>query len=393
MPRVLRIINRFNLGGPTYNAAYLTRYLPAEYETLLIGGLHDDAEESSDFILDELGLDYVKIPEMRRSINVKNDRLAYKKIKSIIREFRPDIVHTHASKAGALGRIAASSLGVKVIVHTFHGHVFHSYFGKMKTGLYKSLERKLAVKSSRIIAISKLQKQELSEEHRICPEEKIEIIPLGFELNRFLNIAGKRLYSAFRKEWSIAEEDVVVSIIGRLAPIKNHDLFVRAAGQLIQSGSPIRAVIIGDGSERKHIQNLIESLGFSWTDEPGKKANFTFTGWIKEIEYAMEGVDIVALSSLNEGTPVSLIEAQASGVPVVSTNVGGVRDITIPGSSARIADDLSPGSLAAAILPLITNSKLRKDMGKVGRDFVAERFSYQRMVKDHDQLYKRLLQE
>ena len=153
MPKVLRIINRFNLGGPTYNAAYLSKYMEPEYETLLVGGMHDPSEKSSEFILEELGLKPLIIPEMKREINLKNDRIAYKKIKKIIEEFQPDIVHTHASKAGALGRLAAYRMGVKVIIHTFHGHVFHSYFGKFKTELYKLIERRLARISSKIISL------------------------------------------------------------------------------------------------------------------------------------------------------------------------------------------------------------------------------------------------
>ncbi|MGZ4034279.1 MAG: glycosyltransferase, partial [Bacteroidia bacterium] len=144
MTKVLRIINRFNLGGPTYNVAYLTKYISSDYETLLVGGAKDDTEESSGFILENLGLKPVIVEEMLREINIKNDYAAYKKIKKIIREFKPDIVHTHASKAGTLGRLAASSCGVPIIVHTFHGHVFHSYFGKLKTTFYKNIERYLA---------------------------------------------------------------------------------------------------------------------------------------------------------------------------------------------------------------------------------------------------------
>src|SRR3954467_7624548 len=126
MPKVLRIINRFNLGGIAYNVSYLSKYLDKEYETLLIGGAEEEGEESALHIPHNLGLKPIIIPELKRSINFKNDYAAYKKIKRIITEFKPDIVHTHASKAGAVGRLAAISCKVPVIVHTFHGHVFHS---------------------------------------------------------------------------------------------------------------------------------------------------------------------------------------------------------------------------------------------------------------------------
>src|SRR6056297_2377105 len=185
MPKILRIINRFNLGGPTYNAAYLTKYLPSEFETLLVGGEKDDSEGSSLHILNQLNLEPVILNEMRREVNPFQDRLALNKIKQLIADFKPDIVHTHASKPGALGRLAAVQMQVPVIIHTFHGHVFHSYFNPAKTKFYKTLERKLAKVSTRIIAISEKQKEELSIDHEICPAEKIEVIPLGFDLNRF----------------------------------------------------------------------------------------------------------------------------------------------------------------------------------------------------------------
>src|SRR5438477_7725485 len=148
MLRVVRIINRLNLGGPTFNAALLTKYMAPEYETILIGGTKTDSEESSEFICKQLGIEYIQIPEMTRDISFQKDRMAYQKIKDIIKKFNPDIVHTHASKAGALGRMAAFALKVPAVVHTFHGHVFHSYFNPVKTRIFLGIERHLAKKSS-----------------------------------------------------------------------------------------------------------------------------------------------------------------------------------------------------------------------------------------------------
>ena len=225
MPKVLRIINRFNIGGPTYNAAYLSKYLSKDFETLLVAGEKDETEDSSQFILHELGLKPIIIPEMKREINFKNDRIAYQKIKEIIADFKPDIVHTHASKAGAIGRLAAYKMKVPVILHTFHGHVFHSYFGKVKTTIYKTIERNLARKSTKIIAISPIQKKELSTIHKIAKPKKIEVIPLGFDLNKFKeNQKEKR--NSFRQKWLIEDDEIAIGIIGRLVPIKNHHFFL-----------------------------------------------------------------------------------------------------------------------------------------------------------------------
>ena len=231
--KILRIINRFNLGGPTFNAAYLTKYIGDEFETLLIGGEKDETEESSTFILDSLHLTPIIIPEMKREIGFKEDKIAYKKLKDMIKEFQPDIVHTHASKAGTLGRMAAYKCKVPVIVHTFHGHVFHSYFGKTKTVFYKNIERYLAKKSTKIIAISDIQKSELTQQHKICDKNKVAVVPLGFDLRRFQeDYESKR--NDFRKHYLLEDDEIAIGIIGRLVPIKNHTLFLKAIDQLLK---------------------------------------------------------------------------------------------------------------------------------------------------------------
>jgi len=222
--KVLRIINRFNIGGPTYNATFLTRFMSDQFETLLVGGLPEEGESDSLHILEEYGVQAILIKEMKRKPNFFSDRKALQKLKDIIKEFQPDIVHTHASKAGALGRKAAFDMKVPVVVHTFHGHVFHSYFGRVKTELYKFIERSLARKSSGIIAISELQRQELSEIHKISNQNRIKVIPLGFDLLKFNdNLSQKR--EKIRKDFGLEQDHVAIAIIGRLAPIKNHELF------------------------------------------------------------------------------------------------------------------------------------------------------------------------
>lgn len=396
MPKVLRIINRFNLGGPTYNVAYLSKFLAPEFETLLVGGAKDETEDSSEFILEQLGLKPVIIPEMKREINFSDDRKAYQKIKSLIREFKPDIVHTHAAKAGALGRLAASACHVPVILHTFHGHVFHSYFGKTKTAVFKSAERYLARKSTAIIAISEKQKQELTFTHRICPPEKIKIIPLGFDLSRFReNIPLKR--KLFRDEYFLAENEIAVVIVGRLVPVKNHALFLHALRTVLQQTSlPVRAFIVGDGEERHKLELLAAEAGFDFATEKKpsaatQKKVLTFTSWIKDVDRVLAGCDIVCLTSCNEGTPVSLIEAQAAGKPVVTTRVGGIENIVVPGKTALLSDPGDEQQFAANLLELINNTAKRQQFGEAGWDVVGKRFHYTRLVSDMEALYRELL--
>ena len=393
--RVLRIINRFNLGGPTYNVAYLSKYLSADFETLLIGGAKDDSEESSDFIVTNLGLKPIIIEEMQRSINLKKDRIAYLKLKKIIQEFKPDIVHTHASKAGTLGRLAASRCGVPFIIHTFHGHVFHSYFGKLKTAFYKGIERFLAKKSTTIIAISEKQKEELTTIHRICDPKKVVVIPLGFDLSKFQqNQKEKRDF--FRTRYAISDDEIAISIIGRLVSVKNHALFLEGIKQVSEKTSKkIRAFIIGDGENRELIETKAKSLGLLFSNGMQNEDTtiLTFTSWIKDIDIALAGSDIIALTSYNEGTPVSLIEAQAANKPIVSTNVGGIENVVLPDITAFLCENDNLDEFVEQLLKLVEHASIRQKMAEEGWKHVKEKFHFTRLVQDMEQLYKKLLHQ
>jgi len=395
MPKVLRIINRFNLGGPTYNVAYLSKYMAPEFETLLIGGKFGESEGSSDFIIEKLGLHPIIIPEMQREINARNDYIAYLKIKQIIKRFQPDIVHTHASKAGFLGRTAANNLKVPIVIHTFHGHVFHSYFNKYKTQLYKGIERNLAKKSNKIIAISNIQKHELSSIHRIADESKIRVIPLGFDLERFKdNYENKR--TNFRAKYKLQDDVIAVGIVGRLVHVKNHRMFIDAIAKVKAStNKKIRFFIIGDGELKNELIAQAQYLGLQTCDAQlnGQIPDIIFTSWIQNIDWAYAGLDLACLTSLNEGTPVSLIEAQAGRTPIVSTNVGGIENVVIPNKTALLALNNNTEDFALKLAEMIQNDKMRESMQQEGWDFVSQRFHYRRLVSDMKSLYNELLAE
>ena len=383
--KILRIINRFNLGGPTYNAGLLTKYLSDEYETILVGGNHEESEGSSMHIVEHLGLEPVIIPEMQRSVNPKNDRIAYNKIQKIIQDFKPDIVHTHASKAGALGRRAAFNAKIPQIYHTFHGHVFHSYFGSLKTNLYKNIERRLAKKSTNIIAISELQKKELSEIHRICPAEKIRVIPLGFDLTPFYtNTEAKR--KEFRSKWNIKENEVAIGIVGRIVPIKDHVFFIHVIERVLKKTTKkIRVFIVGDGEERVNIQALVSKKKLSYSSN-GTPALFQFTSWMKNVDEVNAGMDIICLTSKNEGTPVSLIEAQASGNPVVSTNVGGIENVISADKTGYLSDVGDLEQFTINLLKLIENEGIRNNMSNKGRE-KSTHYSFENLISNIKSLY------
>jgi len=393
MPRVLRILNRFNLGGPTYNAAYLTKYMAPDFQTLLIGGENDESEKNSEFILNSLGVKPIVIKEMKRSINFSNDVIAYQRIKSIIKRFKPDVVHTHASKAGVLGRLAASNQNVKVILHTFHGHVFDSYFNNITTSFYKSVERRMAERSTKIIAISELQKKELVSKYHICSSDKIEIIPLGLDLSRFReNMNEKR--KTFRKRYNIDDDEIAVGIVGRIVPVKNHLFFIDAVkGVMEQTNKKIRWFIVGDGDEKNNVKAYAKSCGLQCFEGSSSKNKYvlTFTSWIKEADLVMAGMDIIALTSLNEGTPVSLIEAQAAGKPIISTMVGGIENVVLPNKTALLSKTSDLPSFIKNALLLVENDNLRSQISVEGWNYVENKFHYTRLVKDMKNLYNHLL--
>lgn len=395
MPKVLRIINRLNLGGPTYNAAYLSRYLEPEFETLLVSGMKDDSEASSEFIVEQLGLEPVYIPNMYRELNPRLDWKTYRSIARIIKEFKPDIVHTHAAKAGAIGRLAAHHAGVPVILHTFHGHIFHSYFSGVKTRVFLEIERYLAKRSTRIIAISNIQREELCDEFRIAPAEKFEVIPLGFDLRRFQeDIPVKR--KQFRERFQVKPEEVAIGIIGRLVPVKNHRFFLEAIQRLsAMTDQPFRAFIIGDGEDRQSIEESARELAIAYTTERDSVHDqlLCFTSWIKEADVAMAGLDIAALTSLNEGTPVSLIEASAAGKPIVTTDVGGIQDVVLTDVNAFITEKTDVAGYAEKLKLLVEDEALRLRMGQAGTAHAFEHYSYTRLVENMRGLYHRLLEE
>lgn len=391
MPKVLRIINRLNLGGPTYNAGYLTKYLAPDYETLLVSGKKGESEGCSKFILEQLEIEPIVLSEMKREINLFSDYKAYKRIKQLIKDFEPDIVHTHAAKAGFLGRLAAIHLRVPVIIHTFHGHYFHSYFSSFKTAIFKWIERYLAGKSTCIISLSDKQEKELCQKHHIYPKSKSVIVPLGFDLNRFgEHTDDKRI--DFRQQYALKDDEICIGIIGRLVPVKNHRLFLDAFKKLkTKTDKKIKAFIIGDGEEKDSLLNYSSELGLRISKgKENNNSDVVFTSWITDIDTALAGLDIIALTSNNEGTPVSLIEAQAAGKPIVTTNVGGVENIVIPNKSAFISPPYEVDSFTNNLLKLMDSEK-RQSMGSAGKSFGTEKFHYSRLVNDMRHLYDSLL--
>ena len=393
MKKVLRILNRFNIGGPTHNATFLTKHLYPEYQTKLIAGKKLDSEASSEYILKDYEIDFEIIEDMSRSINLIKDFKSFLKIKKIIKEFKPDIVHTHASKSGALGRLAAITSKVPIIVHTFHGHVFHSYFGNLKTKLFILLERYLAKKSSAIIAISNLQRKELINVFKICTENKTHTIQLGFDLDKFQeeNLSKRNV---FRDEFKLAADDIAIGIVGRLTPIKNHSFFLKAVKKLLnETTRKFKVFIVGDGEDRLTLEKLCSKLNLTINSDGVLDPLIYFTSWRKDMDNVYAGLDIVALTSKNEGTPVTLIEAQASNKPIVTTNVGGVMDVVKDNITAFVSDKHDFNRFSDNLKVLVEDDSKRIKMGGAGYNHVSELFSYKRLAREVGELYGNLIDE
>jgi len=391
MPRILRIHNRLITGGPSLNALYLSKYLSSQFETLLVVGEKEDHEQNAYFLAEQMGIKPILIPDMGRSIHPLKDYKAYKKIQKIIRDFKPDIVHTHSAKPGAVGRLAASSLNIPVIVHTYHGHVFHSYFGKLKTKIIINTERFLAKKSHALIAISDQQKNELTEDFHIADKDKFKVIPLGFELKKFSENPDEKR-KKFRKEFNLEDDVIAIGIIGRLVPVKNHNLFLEGINYLLNTSSKkIKAFIIGDGETRQALENKAGQLNIPFSQDHDPNASLIFTSWRNDIDVINAGLDIIALTSLNEGTPVSLIEAQAASKPIVSTRVGGIGDIVLENETALLSNINDITSFRENLLKLVENDDLRRSFHKKGADHVQKKFSVERLASDMSNLYYELL--
>lgn len=395
-PRLLIILNRLAVGGPAMNVISGAAALSNRFDILLLAGAPDADEEPADYLLDQYkGFQFQKINSLKRSVIPGTDWRAYKEIKQAIQTFQPQIVHTHGAKPGVLGRLAAHRLRVPVIVHTFHGHVFHSYFSNTVSTLIVRIERWLAGFSSAIIAISETLKHELIHTYQIVSADKLQLIRLGIDTARFQDTDGSKR-TRFRNEFKLTADTIAIGIVGRLVPVKNHQLFLETAAQVIESvgnSHRLRFFIIGDGVNRTALQQqiLAKQLRFSTAATAGSSgADFIFTSWRKDMDAVYAGLDIVLLTSLNEGTPVSIMEAMAAGKPVLSTPAGGIPELITPGKNGLLATDQA--GLVEGLRSLLENRVLREQLsGAAASD--AARFSKSTELESLSSLYDSLLKQ
>ena len=378
--KIIRIIARLNIGGPARNAVLLTEGLP---QTILICGKVSESEGDMMYLAREKGIEPVIVPELGRELSFWDDWRAFWKIYKIICKEKPDIVHTHTAKAGTLGRLAGilynlthcSCHKVK-LVHTFHGHVLHSYFGKTKTWFFIWVEKILALFTDRIIAVSESLKKELIERFNIASGSKFLVVELGFELDKLLELVPRQDSACIN-----------IGIVGRLVAVKNHKMFFRIASRIKRqrAGEKVRFTIIGEGGLRQELEDYAGELGI--------KDIVEFKGWVKDLREIYRDLDIVVLTSLNEGTPVSIIEAMAASRPIVATNVGGVPDIVKDGENGYLVVSNDDERFTERLLDLIKDADKRKRFGGIGRGLVRDRFLKDRLINDVGTLYNSILQK
>jgi glycosyltransferase involved in cell wall biosynthesis len=393
--RVLRIIDRLNVGGPTKHVTWLTAGLAKEgVETTLVTGTIAPGEGDMSWFAREAGVAPVVLPRMSRALGPADVGVAWQ-LYRLMRRLRPDVVHTHKAKAGAVGRAAAllyrwTTRRRVAIVHTFHGHVFHGYYGRLASRAFVWIERTLArLGTDRIVTISAQQRGEIVGRYRVGTPQQTVVVPLGLDLPE----AGDR--AKVRAELGVADDEVLVGIVGRLCEVKDHATMLAAFAQLVGSGVRARLAIVGDG----HLRDQLEAQA----RDAGIAERVQFLGFRDDMPDVYAALDVAALTSVNEGTPLTLLEAMACGRPLAATAVGGVVDIL--GARQRVVDGVTVwehgvtapagdvAAFAAALRHLALRPAARSLMGASGRAWVREHMTADRLVRDVGRLYERLARE
>jgi glycosyltransferase involved in cell wall biosynthesis len=381
--RVLRVIARMNIGGPAHHVSLLCGRLdPDRYETLLVRGRLGPGEGSFEGLAEREGCRVQVVEELGPDIRPLADARALAELVRIVRGFRPHIVHTHTAKAGFVGRLAAL-VGQRprpLILHTYHGHVLEGYFGPARTLLFRTLERGMARGSDRLIGVSRATVDDLVR-LRVAPRKRFAVIPIGLDLDGFL-AATRETGARFRAEVGAGTDEVLLACVGRLVPIKRVDVLIRAVALARREGAPLRLAIVGDGESRAELEALAGSLGLA--------EHVVFCGYLPDVTTVAAAADVAVLSSDNEGTPVSLIEAAAAARPAVATAVGGVPDVVEHGVTGILVPPGDQRSMADALAQVAGDSPLRERMGAAAREHVRERFSSERLIDDVERLYTQL---
>lgn len=377
--KILHIITRLDKGGSADNTLLSVLGLNKNiFQVDLVSGRTRYPSAKLKKLKKQNTISYIEIPQLVRAINPLKDIMALCKLYRIIKNVRYDIVHTHSSKAGLLGRIAARIAGIKHIIHTPHGHIFYGYYGKIISYLFILFERWAATFSERIITLTDAGKQEHIRYH-IAPEGKFVTIHSGIELDYLYSYQGKK---SIREEFGIDENDKLVGTIARLVPIKGHEFLIKAAPLVTQHHPKTTFLIVGDGPLREKLQKLSEKLRIA--------DRIIFCGMRDDIPSLLKGMDLFVLPSLNEGMGRVLVEAMAFGKLIVAAKVGGIPEVIEDGITGLLVPPAKPDALAEAICHIISNPEMAAKLAKNASQ-QAKKFRHTEMIQQLENLYNGLM--
>jgi len=385
--KVLRIVTRLNVGGPARHAIILTENLNApqnqKFRSYLAIGKIEDNEADMSYLYRKKSVHPITIPELYRGIHLWKDAVAFLKLFLIIRRIKPDIVHTHMSKVGTLGRVAAKFAGTPKIVHTYHGHIFSGYFGAISTKFFILINKVLNFFTTKIITISQAVKDEICNKYKIANPAKTEIIHLGIETRDYLNL--DQCKGLLRRDLKAGEDDVLIAFVARLIPIKNCEMLLEVARKIVEKYKKVKFLIVGDGECKPEVEAYLEKFGL--------RDKILLLGWRDTLTEIYSDIDIAVLTSLNEGTPVSLIEAMLAGKPAVATNVGGVKDVITDNATGFLVPLNDVENFISKLSKLIENKALRVKMGQAAKKDILSRYDSKTLTQNMSDFYLKLVQK
>jgi glycosyltransferase involved in cell wall biosynthesis len=404
--RVLRVITRLNAGGPSRHVVWLASGLASRgYETRLAAGTLSPGEDDlSGFAVDK-GIEVRRVPSLQRDLRPLLDWRSLREVMRLLREFEPHLVHSHHSKAGFAARFGTllvnrerkrrGSPPIRT-VHTFHGNPIHVQFSPVRASVLAAAERFLSHRATdAVVVLSAEQREEIVGRFRLAPAGRVFLVPNAIDLSAFEELPPA---GAFRREIGFSPADFVVGAVGRVSAQKNYAMLLQAAAIVAKASARARFVIIGGGEGLEELRRLAGELRIA--------DRVAFPGARTDLPAIYAGLDVLALSSRHEGTPLALIEAMAAGRPIVATDVGGVRDLLtreprgdvfarefVPSENPRglLVADGDVENLAASLLRLEREPDAARRFGEAGRRYAVRHHSLPRLFDDLDRLYRRIL--
>jgi glycosyltransferase involved in cell wall biosynthesis len=383
--RIVHVIARLNVGGAALHVLQLAHEQARRgHDVIVVAGTLAAGEESMEYVADELGVELLRLPVLQRELSPRADSAAILALRQIIRERRPDVLHTHTAKAGATGRLAALIAGrarPRALVHTYHGHVLSGYFSRRWERLFRLIERLLAHATGTLVAVSDEVRDDLVG-FGVAPARRFAVVPYGFELPAWSDVDEESRHT-LRGEIGAGDDTFVVGWAGRLTAIKRPLDLIRTQRALLDAGVDALLVLVGDGEDRPEVEALAADLGVA--------DRCRLVGFQKSIRPWYASFDALLLTSANEGTPVVAIEALAAARPVVATRAGGTGTVVRNGESGYLEAIGDTQALADRLAMIASDRDLRRRMGAAGADDVRARFAVARMADEVDTIYDRLL--